>query len=104
MSCGDVALGKIGIHGDVWFSDHKSTAEVWYKTSELGFKLPAGADKINHELRRPDPWTSGFDRSTCGIGMSLPITSWMDEMRWPKRLPTDEAVIDSSWRRDGGSE
>ncbi|HEY2458353.1 MAG TPA: CehA/McbA family metallohydrolase, partial [Candidatus Acidoferrum sp.] len=39
----DVALGKLDYMEIVGFSDHKSTAEVWYKLLNLGFKLPAGA-------------------------------------------------------------
>ncbi len=39
----DVALGKLDYMEIVGFSDHKSTAEVWYKLLNLGFKIPAGA-------------------------------------------------------------
>jgi hypothetical protein len=38
----DVALGKLDYMEIVGFSDHKSTAAVWYKLLNLGFKLPAG--------------------------------------------------------------
>ena len=39
----DVALGKLDYMEIVGFSDHKSTAEVWYKLLNLGFRIPAGA-------------------------------------------------------------
>jgi TolB protein len=39
----DVALGKLDYMEIVGFSDHKSTAQVWYKLLNLGFRLPAGA-------------------------------------------------------------
>ena len=39
----DVALGKLDYMEIVGFSDHKSTAAVWYRLLNLGFKLPAGA-------------------------------------------------------------
>jgi len=39
----DVALGKTDYVEVVGFSDHKSTAEVWYRLLNLGFALPAGA-------------------------------------------------------------
>jgi TolB protein len=39
----DVALGKLDYMEIVGFSDHKSTAKVWYKLLNLGFRLPAGA-------------------------------------------------------------
>jgi len=38
----DVALGKLDYMEIVGFSDHKSTAAVWYKLLNLGFRLPAG--------------------------------------------------------------
>jgi TolB protein len=39
----DVANGKIDYMEIVGFSDHKSTAAVWYRLLNLGFRLPAGA-------------------------------------------------------------
>ncbi|HKU15225.1 MAG TPA: CehA/McbA family metallohydrolase [Steroidobacteraceae bacterium] len=39
----DVALGKTDYVEVVGFSDHKATAEVWYKLLNLGFRVPAGA-------------------------------------------------------------
>lgn len=39
----DVALGKADYIEVVGFSDHKSTAAVWYKLLNLGFRVPAGA-------------------------------------------------------------
>jgi TolB protein len=39
----DMALGKVDYIEVVGFSDHKSTAEVWYKLLNCGFRLPAAA-------------------------------------------------------------
>jgi len=39
----DVALGKADYIEVVGFSDHKSTAEVWHRLLNLGFRLSAGA-------------------------------------------------------------
>ena len=39
----DVAAGKIDYIEIVGFSDHKATANVWYRLLNLGFRLPAGA-------------------------------------------------------------
>jgi hypothetical protein len=39
----DVINGKVDYIEIVGFSDHKSTAEVWYRLLNLGFHLPAGA-------------------------------------------------------------
>ena len=39
----DVANGKVDYMEIVGFSDHKSTAEVWYRLLNLGHRIPAGA-------------------------------------------------------------
>ena len=39
----DVANGKVDYMEIVGFSDHKATAEVWYKLLNLGYRIPAGA-------------------------------------------------------------
>ncbi|NJD32658.1 MAG: hypothetical protein FIB04_12325 [Gammaproteobacteria bacterium] len=39
----DVISGKVDYIEVVGFSDHKATAEVWYRLLNLGFRLPAGA-------------------------------------------------------------
>jgi hypothetical protein len=39
----DIALGKVDYVEIVGFSDHKSTAAVWYKLLNLGFRVPTGA-------------------------------------------------------------
>lgn len=53
----DVALGKVDYIEVVGFSDHKSTANVWYRLLNLGFRLPtaAGTDAMSNfaSLRGP---------------------------------------------------
>lgn len=39
----DAAHGKVDYVEVMGFSDHKATAEVWYRLLDLGFRLPAGA-------------------------------------------------------------
>ena len=39
----DVALGKLDYMEIVGFSDHRSTAAVWYRLLNLGYRIPAGA-------------------------------------------------------------
>jgi len=39
----DVALGSADYYELVGFSDHRSTADIWYRLLNLGFRLPAGA-------------------------------------------------------------
>ena len=57
----DVALGKLDYMEIVGFSDHKSTAEVWYKLLNLGFKIPAGGGNgRDDELCGADSRASGI--------------------------------------------
>jgi hypothetical protein len=39
----DVANGKVDYMEIVGFSDHKSTAAVWYRLLNLGYRIPAGS-------------------------------------------------------------
>jgi hypothetical protein len=39
----DAASGKVDYMEIVGFSDHKSTAHVWYRLLNLGYRIPAGA-------------------------------------------------------------
>ncbi|MBI3298665.1 MAG: CehA/McbA family metallohydrolase [Elusimicrobia bacterium] len=39
----DAALGKVDFLEVVSFSDHRVTAEVWYRLLNLGFRIPVGA-------------------------------------------------------------
>jgi TolB protein len=39
----DVASGKVDYMEIVGFSDHRSTAHVWYRLLNLGYRIPAGA-------------------------------------------------------------
>ena len=53
----DVALGKVDYMEIVGFSDHRSTADVWYRLLNLGFRIPAagGTDAMANfaSLRGP---------------------------------------------------
>jgi Tol biopolymer transport system component len=39
----DVAHGKVDYYEVMGFSDHRSTADVWYRLLNLGYRIPAGA-------------------------------------------------------------
>jgi len=39
----DVALGKVDYMEILGFSDHRSTAAIWYRLLNCGFRIPAGA-------------------------------------------------------------
>jgi Tol biopolymer transport system component len=39
----DVAMGRVDYYELAGFSDHRATAEVWYRLLNLGYRIPAGA-------------------------------------------------------------
>ena len=39
----DVAMGRVDYYEVVGFSDHRATADVWYRLLNLGYRIPAGA-------------------------------------------------------------
>jgi len=39
----DVAMGRVDYYELVGFSDHRASAEVWYRLLNLGYRIPAGA-------------------------------------------------------------
>jgi len=39
----DVAMGRVDYYEVVGFSDHRASADVWYRLLNLGFRIPAGA-------------------------------------------------------------
>jgi TolB protein len=39
----EIALGNADYYEVVGFSDHRSTADIWYRLLNLGFRVPAGA-------------------------------------------------------------
>ena len=76
----DVANGKVDYMEIVGFSDHKSTAAVWYRLLNLGYRIPAGAgtDAMTNyaNLRGPVGMNRVFldtrgDRSPAGLLAAL---------------------------------
>ncbi len=92
----DVALGKLDYMEIVGFSDHKSTAEVWYKLLNLGFKLPAGAGTdATTNYAAPIRGQVGFDR----VYVWMPewpagIDMWMDELKLGRTFATNGPLIE----------
>jgi Tol biopolymer transport system component len=39
----DVAMGRVDYYELAGFSDHRATADVWYRLLNLGYRIPAGA-------------------------------------------------------------
>jgi TolB protein len=92
----DVALGKLDYMEIVGFSDHKSTAEVWYKLLNLGFKLPAGAGTdATANYAAPIRGQVGFDRVYVWTpAWPASIDTWMDELKQGRTFATNGPLIE----------
>jgi Tol biopolymer transport system component len=95
----DVALGKLDYMEIVGFSDHKSTASVWHRLLNLGYRIPAGAGTdATTNYAAPIRGNAGFDRvyaqtSSDGIhGANL--DSWMDSLKNGRTFVTNGPLID----------
>jgi len=93
----DVALGKVDYIEVVGFSDHKSTAEVWYKLLNCGFRLPtaAGTDFMGNyaSLRGP----AGLNRVYAQVEPGpLEIKSWLASIKAGKTFATNGPLLSFS--------
>jgi TolB protein len=78
----DVALGKVDYIEILGFSDHKSTAAVWYRLLNCGFHLPTGAgtDAMMNfaSLRGP----LGLNRVYAPLSdTAIQLDSWLEELK-----------------------
>jgi Tol biopolymer transport system component len=92
----DVALGKLDYMEIVGFSDHKSTAAVWYKLLNLGYKLPAGGGTdATANYAAPIRGQVGFDRVYVWVP-SGPASRdvWRDELRQGRTFATNGPLIE----------
>ncbi len=90
----DVALGKVDYIEVVGFSDHKSTAEVWYKLLNCGFRLPtaAGTDFMGNyaSLRGP----VGLNRVYAEVKPGpLKIEPWLASIKWGRTFATNGPLL-----------
>ncbi len=92
----DVALGKLDYMEIVGFSDHKSTAAVWYKLLNLGFKLSAGGGTdATADYAAPIRGQVGFDRVYVWTpGWPANIETWMDELKQGRTFATNGPLIE----------
>ncbi len=92
----DVALGKLDYMEIVGFSDHKSTAAVWYKLLNLGFKLPAGGGTdATADYAAPIRGQVGFDRVYVWMpSWPASIDLWMDELKKGRTFATNGPLIE----------
>ena len=90
----DVALGKVDYIEAMGFSDHRFTAEVWYRLLNCGFRLPTGAGSdtmANYaSLRGP----VGLTRVYAQVPNGTPkLTDWMDSLRNGRTFATNGPLL-----------
>jgi TolB protein len=90
----DVALGKVDYIEVLGFSDHKSTAEVWYKLLNCGFRLPtaAGTDFMGNyaSLRGP----VGLNRVYAEVPREpLKIEPWLEAIKAGRTFATNGPLL-----------
>ena len=90
----DVALGKVDYIEVLGFSDHKSTAEVWYKLLNCGFRLPtaAGTDFMGNyaSLRGP----VGLNRVYAELKLGpLKIEPWLAAIKAGRTFATNGPLL-----------
>jgi len=80
----------------VGFSDHKSTAEVWYKLLNLGFRLPAGGGTdATTNYAAPIRGQVGFDRLYVWTPVwPASIDTWMDGLKQGHTFATNGPLIE----------
>jgi Tol biopolymer transport system component len=93
----DVALGKLDYMEIVGFSDHQSTAAVWYRLLNLGFHVPAGAgtDAMANfaSLRGPVGMNRVFARVPGGL---LDEKTWLDALQKGRTFATNGPLLEFS--------
>jgi len=90
----DVALGKVDYIEVVGFADHKSTAEVWYKLLNCGFRLPtaAGTDFMGNfaSLRGP----AGLNRVYAQVPAGpLKLQSFLQSIKVGRTFATNGPLL-----------
>jgi hypothetical protein len=90
----DVALGKVDYIEVVGFADHKSTAEVWYKLLNCGFRLPtaAGTDFMGNyaSLRGP----AGLNRVYAEVPAGpLKLQPWLESIKAGRTFATNGPLL-----------
>ncbi len=90
----DAALGKVDYVEVLGFSDHKSTAAVWYRLLNCGFRLPAaaGTDAMANfaSLRGP----VGLNRVYANVPRGLlDIQSWLSSLKQGHTFATNGPLL-----------
>jgi hypothetical protein len=90
----DVALGKVDYMEILGFSDHRSTARVWYQLLNLGFRIPAagGTDAMANysSLRGP----VGMNRVYARVsGPGVDEVEWMAALKAGHSFATNGPLL-----------
>jgi len=101
----DVALGKVDYIEVLGFSDHKSTARVWYKLLNCGFHLPtaAGTDAMANfaSLRGP----VGLNRVYVEVPKGkLDVDPWLANLKRGRTFATNGPCSASPWKTNRSGE
>jgi TolB protein len=93
----DVAMGKVDFLEVVGFNDYRSTAAVWYRLLNLGFRIPVGAgtDAMANfaSLRGP----VGLDRVYARVpGGPVKIDAFLEELKKGRTFATNGPLLDFS--------
>ena len=90
----DVALGKVDYIEVLGFSDHKTTAEIWYRLLNCGFRLPAaaGTDFMGNyaSLRGPIGLNRVYARVQPG---PLKIATWLEAIKSGRTFATNGPLV-----------
>jgi Tol biopolymer transport system component len=90
----DVALGKTDYVEVVGFSDHRTTAEVWYRLLDCGFRLPTGSGTdamANYaSLRGP----VGMNRVFARAGAPLDYRAFLAAVKAGRTFATNGPLLD----------
>lgn len=91
----DAALGKLDYMEIVGFSDHKSTAAVWYKLLNLGFRLPAGGGTdATTNYAAPIRGQVGFDRVYVWTPVwPVSVETWLQELKQGRSFATNGPLV-----------
>ena len=92
----DAALGKLDYMEIVGFSDHKSTAAVWYRLLNLGFRIPAGAGTdATTDYAAPIRGQIGFDRVYAWVPEGpLNLAAWFEALKKGRTFATNGPLVD----------
>jgi hypothetical protein len=92
----DVALGKLDYMEIVGFSDHRSTAAVWYRLLNLGFHVPAGAGTdATTDYAAPIRGQVGMDRVYALVPSgAVSVDAWVDSLKSGRTFATNGPLIE----------